>query len=356
MTGRGIDQVLKYTSDPDLHERYIKNAKRYVELAERKSGSISQPVSNEYIWGDALEVIDKINPVLRIVNLETAITTSNNFWRGKGIHYRMHPGNIPVLKAAGIDIAVIANNHILDWGYDGLMETVQTLNSNEISCAGAGANNESASEPAVYETGTGRILVFSYAAADAGIMPDWKAATGKAGVNLLPRLSSKRFEKVKSDVEKFRKRRDRIIISLHWGGNWGYNVSADDRKFAHRLIESGHADLIHGHSSHHPKALEVHHGHLIIYGCGDLINDYEGIQGHEKYRGDLSLLYFPKLNSIGKLVSLTLKPFKINRFRLERTRLRDRDWMAGCLNREYEKFGSRIEQNAEGSFELQWKM
>jgi poly-gamma-glutamate capsule biosynthesis protein CapA/YwtB (metallophosphatase superfamily) len=355
MTGRGIDQILQFTSDPELHESYIKNAKRYVELAERKSGLISQPVNYEYIWGDALEVIDTINPALKILNLETAITSSNHYWPGKGIHYRMHPRNVQVLKAAGIDISVIGNNHILDWGYDGLAETIHTLSSNEITCTGAGMNNESASEPAVYQTDEGRLLVFSYATLDAGVLPDWRAETGKAGVNLLPRLTSIEFDKVASDVDRYRKSGDRVIISMHWGGNWGYAVSAEQRRFAHKLIGFGYADLIHGHSSHHPKSIEVHRGRLILYGCGDLINDYEGIRGHEEYRGELSLLYYPELDATGRLVSLIMVPFKMNRFRLGKVDSADRDWLADRMNRECSKFGSSIHQDENGCFVLKWQ-
>ena len=84
---------------------------------------------------------------------------------------------------------------------------------------------------------------------------------------------------------------DVVVASIHWGSNWGYDVPATHTDFAHRLIDAG-VDVVHGHSSHHPRPIEVYQGKLILYGCGDLIDDYEGIGGYQKYRDDLRLLYF----------------------------------------------------------------
>ena len=77
-------------------------------------------------------------PDARIINLETSVTSSEDPWPGKGIHYRMHPRNVPVLTAAGIDCRVLANNHLPDWGRDGMAETIKTLRDAGITTAGAG--------------------------------------------------------------------------------------------------------------------------------------------------------------------------------------------------------------------------
>ena len=91
MTGRGIDQVLPHPSDPRIYEPYVRDARGYVELAENVSGLIPRPVSFSYIWGDALDEWERVAPDVRIINLETSVTTSNDYWQGKGINYRMHP-------------------------------------------------------------------------------------------------------------------------------------------------------------------------------------------------------------------------------------------------------------------------
>src|SRR5713226_1537518 len=127
MTGRGIDQVLPHPGNPVLYESYVRDARDYVQLAERVNGPIPRPVDLEYIWGDALEELQRAGTDLRIINLETSITRSGSPWPNKGIHYRMHPLNVGCITAAGVDCCCLANNHVLDWGYEGLEETLQTL-------------------------------------------------------------------------------------------------------------------------------------------------------------------------------------------------------------------------------------
>jgi hypothetical protein len=148
MTGRGIDQVLPHPADPQIHESYLKTAKGYVQLAEALNGPIRKPVSFDYIWGDALEELNRAAPHVRLINLETSITTSDDYWKGKGIHYRMHPHNIASLTAAGIDVCALANNHVLDWGYAGLAETLASLSKADIQTSGRSAGGHQRWRPA----------------------------------------------------------------------------------------------------------------------------------------------------------------------------------------------------------------
>src|SRR3972149_1211931 len=171
MTGRGIDQILRWPSDPGLHEDWVKSALGYVQLAERKNGPIPRRVPAAYIWGDALAEFERLKPGASIVNLETTATTSND-WASKGIHYRMPPRNIDCLTAAGIDCCALSNNHVLDWGRAGLEETLAVLHGARIRTPGAGRNREEAGRPAVLEQGSeGRVLVFAFAFASSGGPP-----------------------------------------------------------------------------------------------------------------------------------------------------------------------------------------
>jgi len=106
-------------------------------------------------------------------------------------------------------------------------------------------------------------------------------------------------------------------------------------------------DLIHGHSSHHIKGIEVHRGRLILYGCGDFINDYEGIQGREHFRGELTLMYFPELDpGDGRLVNLKMVPLRRRNLQLMKTEEADTRWLLETLNREI--FGGNIMFGQEG--------
>ena len=345
MTGRGIDQVLPYPGDPRLYEPYVKDAKDYVVLAEVRNGQIQKPVQCHYIWGDALEVLEQIAPDVRLINLETSITTSHEYWPGKGIHYKMHPKNVSCLKEARIDYCSLANNHLLDWGYPGLTETLDSLKGVNIKISGAGENLQEAEQPAIISVeGKGRVIVFSYGFSSSGIPSSWAAKKDRPGVNLLHSLSARTVRHVKEQIDKIKQAGDIVIASIHWGSNWGYAVPQGHIDFAHRLIDDAGVDIIHGHSSHHARPLEVYKGKLIIYGSGDFINDYEGISGHDEYRDDLVLMYFASIDPIsGKLVQLQMIPMQIEKFRLNRASEKDIVWLKDTFNRESKVLGTRIQ-------------
>lgn len=354
MLGRGVDQVLPSSVDPELHEPFVRSAERYVELAEGENGPIPAPVPHAYPWGEALAVLDGRRPHARIVNLETAVTRSDDWWQGKGIHYRMHPGNVATLTAAELDACVLANNHVLDWGRSGLLETLDTLHDAGLATPGAGADADAADAPARLDTAAGRLLVFAYATPDAGVPAEWQAGEERAGVNFLPDVTSQRADAIAAAIDAHRRPGDRVLVSLHWGGNWGYQVPPSQREFAHRLIEAGAADVLHGHSSHHPKGIEVYRERLVLYGCGDLLNDYEGIGGHEEFRPELSLLYLPRLTADGALAELEMAPMRIRRFRLEHAGEDEARWLADRLTREGEPLGTRVEAVSPRRLMLRW--
>lgn len=356
MLGRGIDQVLPHPGRPVLHEPYMRSALGYVTLAEQASGPIPKPVGYDYVWSDALAELGRRAPDVRLINLETAVTRSEDAWPRKGIHYRMHPGNIPCVTAAGIDCCVLANNHVLDWGYAGLEETLATLQQAGLKTAGAGlSGDEAAAAAELAVPGKGRVLVFAYGHDSSGVPPEWGAAGDKAGINLLPDLSEATADRIGRQVAAVKRPGDIAVASLHWGANWGYRIPGEQRAFAHRLIDAAGIDVVHGHSSHHPRAIEVYRHKPVLYGCGDLINDYEGISGYEEFRGDLSLLYFVTLDPAdGKLTALAMSPLQIRRFRLNRASERDAAWLAEVLDRECRRLGSRVETGPEHTLELRW--
>ncbi len=356
MIGRGIDQVLPHPSDPVIYESYMRSARGYVELAEEVNGPIPYPVSFSYIWGDALEELKRVEPDLRMINLETSITTSNDFWKYKEIHYRMNPENIACITAARIDYCSLANNHILDWGYSGLLETVETLKKVDVKSAGAGRNLEEAETPAVMKVqGKGRVIVFSFGSVTSGIPLSWGASEDKPGVNLLKDLSDKTVRYIEEKVNEVKRKRDIAVASIHWGSNWGYEIPREQREFAHKLIDEADIDVIHGHSSHHVKGIEVYKEKLILYGCGDFLNDYEGISGYEDFRDDLGLMYFVSIDpATGNLVSLRMVPTQIRHLKVNRASRADALWLKDTLNGEGKKFRTRVELKENNTLELRW--
>ena len=380
MTGRGVDQVMQHPSVPRIHEPVLKgflknvirawsqyrvhsgqswrlllrgigtisfgrSAKGYVYLAENRHGRIPQPIAFEYIWGDAIKEFADVPSDVRIVNLETSITTNDAPWINKNIHYRMNPKNIPCLKSARIDCCAVANNHVLDWGYAGLEETLEVLRQSGIQATGAGQDLDEAEAHATVDvTGKGRVLVFAFGHHSSFIPRKWAAFHNQPGVNLLGDLSGSTIRGIRERILRVKQSTDIVVASIHWGHNWGYEIPAEHRMFAHKLIEEAAVDVVHGHSSHHVKGIEVYRDRLILYGCGDLLNDYEGIGMPEDYRPYLGLMYFARINaSTGKLVHLRMTPMKMKRFALNRASHTDALWLKSRLNREGERLGTRVE-------------
>jgi poly-gamma-glutamate capsule biosynthesis protein CapA/YwtB (metallophosphatase superfamily) len=329
MLGRGIDQVLPHPGLAEIFESHVRSALTYVRLAEARNGPISRPVSFDYPWGDALEQLEAAEPERRIVNLETAVTRRGRA-EPKGINYRMTPENLPALAAAGIDCCAIANNHVLDWGPDGLSDTIDALDAAGLAHAGAGQHQEQAFEPAVLSLRTGgRLLVYGIAHGSAGVPRHWAAGERRPGVALLPDLSEAAVRSMAERIADDRHPGDVVLVSVHWGPNWGYAIG-EERRFAHGLIDRAGADIVQGHSSHHPKGIERYRGKLILYGCGDLLNDYEGIAGHEHFRPELALIYLPELDR-GHTCALELLPFRISRFRLHAASAAEARWLANAI-------------------------
>jgi poly-gamma-glutamate synthesis protein (capsule biosynthesis protein) len=335
MTGRGVDQILPNPGDPEIHESYMKSALGYVKLAENENGKIPYPVDPLYIWGEAIHYWHEFDPDIKIINLETSITSYGEPWPNKAVNYRMHPDNIACLVDAGINYCALANNHLLDYGRKGMEQTLHALGEADIAFSGCGTSLEEARRPAVFPLGEkGRILIFSVGLVTSGIPHEWSADNERGGV-YLPMTNGEILNYLKSYLESNRKERDVVVVSIHWGSNWGYTISSSQRQLARRLIDEAGVDVIHGHSSHHFKGIEVYRNKPVIYGAGDFINDYEGIGGHESYRGDLTLMYFLDMNIVdNKLRKLSLIPLRIRKMQLQKASGNEMKWIERILDRE----------------------
>jgi poly-gamma-glutamate capsule biosynthesis protein CapA/YwtB (metallophosphatase superfamily) len=349
MTGRGVDQVLPHPGDPELHERYVRDARRYVELAERAHGPIPWPVDFAWPWGVALQALDDLAPDLRLINLETTITASGDFAPGKCVHYRMNPHNLPCLSVFGPDVCSLANNHVLDFGPAGLESTVDALTRAGLACAGAGRARSATRPVIVRVTEDIRVVVLACGAGSSGIPSDWAATPGRIGVYRLADLSDTTAAEVLLRVHEAKHPRDISVVSIHWGSNWGYGVGRDQRRFAHRLLDGG-IDIIYGHSSHHPRPIEIYHGKLVLYGCGDFVDDYEGIAGYENYRDDLRLIYVATVAAdTGRLARLRLAPLQARKMRLQHASAADIAWLHATLDRVSHRFDTRVDLEPDGT-------
>jgi poly-gamma-glutamate synthesis protein (capsule biosynthesis protein) len=344
MTGRGIDQILPHRGDPQLRERVVDDARIYVSLAEQLNGEIPVPTEFAWPWGEAVDILNGFEPDVRLINLETTITAGGEFMPGKAVHYRMHPDNIGCLTAIRPDVCALANNHILDFGTQGLADTLQALAGADIRGLGAGLDAERAQHSATVALPEGGcVVIASCGMESSGIPRRWAAGKSQPGVALVPDLSDRSATACAERVVAGKRPGDIAIVSVHWGSNWGYDVEHPQVEFAHRLIDAG-VDIVHGHSSHHPRPVEVYRGKLILYGCGDTIDDYEGIRSFEAFRHELRLLYFASIDrDSGDLAALRMTPVRMRRMRLEQVRSNDAEWLRSKLEQISRRFRTRVE-------------
>jgi poly-gamma-glutamate synthesis protein (capsule biosynthesis protein) len=261
----------------------------------------------------------------------------------------MHPDNVGCVTAIEPDVCALANNHVLDFGHRGLAETLRVLDKAQTQCAGAGLDRSRADRPATVDiAGEARAVICSIGSTSSGIPVAWGASDECAGVALVADLSEGTASAVAARTLAQKRPGDVSIVSVHWGSNWGYEVDETQIGFAHRLIDEG-IDVVHGHSSHHPRPIEVYRGKLILYGCGDTVDDYEGIGTYEAFRHELRLLYFASVDrSSGHLAQLQMMPMRMRRMRLEFVSGADAEWLRATVQKASSRFGTNVRGTADG--------
>ena len=337
MLGRLIDQMFdQHVDEPE--EARIANSFR------RSNAELSNYGPNSP-WGSTLPLLHAAD--LNVLNLETSATTHPTKWPNKVFNYRMHPANISALQAAKISYVGLANNHTLDFSEPGLLETVQTVKNTGIAYAGAGETKDEATQPAILHLPASdrgsKHETYIWAAADHP--RDWA------------RVST--FHSIDYTKQTRQRLRDLItrpatpspalkIFSVHWGPNYSWQPAEEIQDLAHFLIDECGVDIIHGHSSHHVQGIEQYKGKLIIYGCGDFVDDYALVTD---YRNDLSAIWQVTVEETHdderplRLRTLTIHPTKIERFavRLLEAQEADFQWVNDKITKLSAELGSTVD-------------
>jgi hypothetical protein len=386
MLGRLIDQLFPvHVHNPE--EAHI------ISTFKRKHPDL-QTYSARHPWGSTLPLFQSSD--LNLINLETSVTTTPNPWPNKAFNYRMHPANLGrILNEARIDYVNLANNHTLDFGPEGLIETVKALVGERIAFSGVGETYETArasclltlprtskggggtfhhhgrqlksptlpitttatvsplliegvtgarvggghgegetseeaskrttpkvptqvepepepepepeldpeldpkldsdpnlsnKEPVCENDGTNinniRYTIQLYSASDHPT--DWAAIPTFHLIDYSPSTKARLRSLLTSNQPRSRRSPSLRIFSVHWGPNYAWRPSAEIRSMAHFLVDECGVDIVHGHSAHHVQGVERYRGRLIIYGCGDFVDDY-AIDG--TFRNDLGAVW-----------------------------------------------------------------
>ncbi|MEW6511532.1 MAG: CapA family protein [Bacteroidota bacterium] len=210
-----------------------------------------------------------------MVNFEHPVTR-----QGKKVpkpyNFRMSPEYLPALTAAGIDIVSLANNHIFDYGKEGLFDTISYLDSIGILHVGAGRDREEAYRPVVLNIRGQKIGFLAYYGG--GESPG--ARRRSAGV------ARRELPLIRDQIDTLR-RRDNvgfIVVNLHWGTEKALSPDASQRAFAHAVIDAG-ADAVIGHHPHVLQGIERYRNGVIAYSLGNLL-----FGGNSRDRYDTGIL------------------------------------------------------------------
>ncbi len=268
-------------------------------------------VPPQYPWGDTLPILRQAD--LRVCNLECAVSDRGQPWSvtPKVFHFRTDAKNIDALKTANINIVSLANNHALDFGYEALADSLKILDQAKVLHSGAGQNIKQARQAAIYEQGDFRLGFIAFSDNE----PNWEATKNKPGIFYAPiDFHDQRAKDLLKLVQQTKSQVDYLIVSAHWGGNWGYGPPPEHQVFARALIDLG-ADIIFGHSAHVFRGVDIYRRRPIIYSAGDFIDDYAV---DEIERNDESFIFMIELEptgtTVGVIKRLKLYPTIIDNF------------------------------------------
>ena len=296
----------------------------------------NQSIGADRIWSDVLPLMLKADR--RLINLECVISDGGREWRpdSKAFHFRAHPPAIDFLRAAKIDCVTLANNHVLDYGTDALLECLTLLDRAGIKRTGAGASLAEALTPAIVDMPQCRLGIVSLTDNE----QEWEAGEKKPGINYVAYdekgLTEPYRSRLTQVLKQIRRQTDLAIVSAHVGPNWG-SPSAAMQVLAHQIIDLG-ADLYWGHSNHTPQGIELYKGKAILYSTGDFIDDY-AVDSIE--RNDLSFLFTVELER-GRIARIDLHPVRIEDLYVRLAKDQELTFLQRTMQAKCAAFGSRI--------------
>ncbi|WP_062618838.1 CapA family protein [Aequorivita aquimaris] len=200
------------------------------------------------------------NSDYNIVNLEAPVTNSNSKIIKTGPHLKVNKvSTLAVLKVLEIDLVTLANNHVLDYDQQGVLDTLRFCQENSIATVGAGKNKETASKVFYIESAEGKIAIINMAE------NEWASATeitaGANGMDLIDDAKQIQEAKSKSDF---------VFVIVH-GGHEFYNLPSPRMQKQYRFYIDNGADMVIGHHTHCISGREIHNGKPIYYSLGNFL-------------------------------------------------------------------------------------
>jgi poly-gamma-glutamate synthesis protein (capsule biosynthesis protein) len=291
----------------------------------------------EYPWGDVLPVLRSTDGV--VCNLECVLSDRGAPWPGKLFTFRSDARNVRVLQAGGVRAVSLANNHVLDFGDEALADCLRVLDAAGIARAGAGRHAEEAQRPARWSCGGLQVGLVAFTDNE----PEWEATADRPGVFYAPvDPDDPRFRRVVDLTADLSREVDVVVVSAHWGPNWGRRPLPEHREAARRLARAG-ARVVWGHSAHIVRGVEFVEGCVVMYSCGDFVDDYAV---DEVERNDWSFAFLLEWRN-GR-VEVELVPTVIRHFRAERAQGWEREALLQRMRQLCEELGTSVETTDRG--------
>lgn len=285
-----------------------------------------------YPWGTMLPFLQDNH--LNLINLENAITVHNEAVP-KVFNFKTDPANTAVLRVGNIHVVNLANNHILDFGTQGLQDTLKNLKQANIASVGAGMSIQEAQKPYIFTKNGISIGIVGFTDNE----PTWNATQIKPGTNYV-RVGD--IETVKKTIQPLIGSVDYIIASIHWGPNMKERPSKGFQAFARQMIDAG-ISIIHGHSAHIFQGIEYYKNGLILYDTGDFVDDY---RVDPVLRNNISFLFNIELSK-SDIKSLKLIPTKIENMYVNRAENKEAQWAIKRMQELSHEFGFTINNQGE---------
>ena len=284
----------------------------------------------DYPWEIVKEYFQ--NDDLTIGNLETSITTKGTKWPNKQFNFRSYPENLKAMESAGIDVLGLANNHILDYGYNGLLDTINHIDNTGIKRVGAGKNKADAMKPVIIENEGFKIGILSASR----VVPDvaWYATGQRPG---LIGAYDVHIEGLLNEIKKSKNDVDLVVLSIHWGIEKDPEPKAQDVVLAKKLIDGG-VDIIMGHHPHVLQGIEVYKGKPIFYSLGNFVFGTKGEFTSNTMIAQVNLID-------GKMNNIEIIPFQIEGGRPVKVTEDVRKSKINYLNKISKRFGVIIDEN-----------
>lgn len=237
-----------------------------------------------------------VNADFTVINEEFPFSTRGEKAPDKQYTFRVDPKYVGIIKEMGVDACGLANNHVLDFGKDALLDTFSTLNSASIQFNGAGNNYEEASRLITYEKGGVKIGIISCS----HVIPvvSWNVKNQTPGV-----FTAYDNVDITNEIRKAKENCDLVFVMIHWGTEHTDVLTDYQRPMAHAMIDAG-ADCIIGSHPHVVQGLERYNGKMIFYSLGNFIFNqniertfavgvkYESLSGNDYKNNPINPSYY----------------------------------------------------------------